>query len=131
MKTIRMIAIAAAFCAPALASAQRGGGGAAISIPRVSVQRTEVQRVQRVDPGRPFAPTRDVDIRRGNVFGGDTGTRIRRRDDDPDRRRPHDPARRRWNAAHPSDPDPSDTARRRWNAAHPSDPDPSRDPAGR
>lgn len=98
MKTISMIGIAAALCVPALAAAQRGGAAGA-----VSVQRVDVQRVQRIDSGRTITPARDFEIRRGTAVGGETGTRIHRRADDPNRRRPHDPARRRWNAAHPSD----------------------------
>lgn len=129
MKTISMIGIAAVLCAPALAVAQRGGGGGgAVAVQRVQVQRMDVQRVGRIDTGRTIDRARDIDVRRGDAFAGETGTRIRHRDDDPNR---HNPARRRWNAAHPSDPDPSHLARRRWNAAHPSEPDPSRDPAGR
>jgi hypothetical protein len=127
MKTISMIGIAVALCMPALAAAQRGGGGA-VAVQRVQVQRMDVQRVGRIDATRTINPARDIDIRRGNAFAGETGTRIRHRDDDPNR---HDPARRRWNAAHPSEPDPSHLARRRWNAAHPSEPDPSLSNAGR
>ena len=128
MKTISMIGIVAALSLPALAAAQRGGGagGGAISVQRVQVQRIDVGRV---DTGRTITPARDINVRRGDAFGGDTGTRIRRGDDDPNRQGSHE-ARRRWNAAHPSDPDPSHHARRRWNAAHPSDPDPSRPNAG-
>jgi hypothetical protein len=89
MKTISLIGIAVALCVPALASAQRGGGAGAVS-------------VQRVDTARTIAPVRDIDIRRGDVVRTgtvETGTRIRR---------PlHNPARRRWNAAHPPAPDPS------------------------
>jgi len=116
MKTITLIGIALALCVPALASAQRGGGGA------VTVQRGDIQRVdvRRVDTGRTLAPGRDIEIRRGDAVRGETGTRIRR--PDPDRRRLHNPARRRWyNATHPSNPH---KARRRWyNATHPSAPD--------
>jgi hypothetical protein len=105
VKTISMIGIAAVLSLPALAAAQRGGGAGAGAI---SVQRVQVQRIDvgRVDTGRTLT-ARDIDIRRGNADGGETGTRLRRRDDGPDRRPPHDPARRRWNAAHPSDSDPS------------------------
>ncbi len=120
MKTITMIGIAAALCLPALAVAQRGGGGGAVGVQRVDVQRVEVQRL---DTGRTITPSRDIEIARGGVV--ETGTRLRR--PDPDRRRLHNP-RRRWNAAHPPGPDP---ARRRWNAANPSGPDRSRRRAGR
>jgi hypothetical protein len=99
MKTISMIVAAAALCTPALVAAQRGGGAGA-----VAVQRVEIQRVQRIDSGRTMIPTRDFDVGRGTLAGGETGTRIRRHPDDPNRRPPHNPARRRWNAAHPSDP---------------------------
>jgi hypothetical protein len=106
MKTIKMICVAVALCVPALASAQRGGGAGA-----VRVQRAET--VQRVDTGRMIT-VRDIDVRRGDVVRVgtvgtvETGTRIRR---------PlHNPARRRWNAAHP----PAGTAARRryYNATH-------------
>ena len=109
MKTISMIGLAAAFCVPALVAAQRGGGAGG-----VAVQRVDVQRVQPFDSSRAIDSGRDIDISRGGGFGGETGTRIRRRDDDPDRRPPHDPARRRW-----------------YNATHPSAPGPSRPDAGR
>lgn len=106
MKTINMICVAVALCVPALASAQRGGGAGAVS---VRVQR--VESIQRVDRGRMIVPVRDVDIRRGDVVRGatvETGTRIRR---------PlHNPARRRWNAAHPPAPNPA--RRRYYNATH-------------
>lgn len=112
MKTITMIGIAALLGVPALASAQRGGGGAG-GVQRVNVQRMDVRRVdvQRIDTRRTIDPARDVDIARG-VAVIETGTRLRR--PDPTRRRLHH-ARRRWNAAHPG-PNP----RRRWyNATHP------------
>ena len=99
MKIISMIVVAAVFCVPALAAAQRGGGASAVGVQRVDVQR--------IDSGRTMMPARDFDIRRGTAVGGETGTRIHRRVDDPSRHRPHYPARRRWNAAHPSDSDPS------------------------
>ena len=108
MKTITMIGLAAALCVPALASAQRGGGTGAAGFQRVEVQRiqrVDVQRVQRVDTGRTIDAVRDIALRRrGDFDGGETGTRFRRHD--PDRRPPHHPARRRWNAAHPSDGEP-------------------------
>jgi hypothetical protein len=95
MKTISLIGIAVALCVPALASAQRGGGAGA-----AGVQRAET--MQRAETGRTIAPVRDIDIRRGDVARVgtvETGTRIRRP--------PHNPARRRWNAAHPPTADPS------------------------
>jgi|GEM_PF-6030680 len=95
MKTISLIGIAVALCVPALASAQRGGETGA-----VGVQRAE--SMQRTDTGRAIAPVRDIDIRGGDaarVGTVETGTRIHRP--------PHNPARRRWNAAHPPTPDPS------------------------
>ena len=116
MKTISLIGVALALCVPALASAQRGGGGA-VAVLRGAIQRVDVQRVDRT-----LVPGREIEIRRGDVVRGETGTRIRR--PDPDRRRLHNPARRRWNAAHPSNPH---LARRRWyNATHPSTSDRSR-----
>jgi hypothetical protein len=119
MKTISLIGIALALCAPALASAQRGGGGGA------TVQRGDVQRVdiRRVDIDRGLVTAREV--RRGDVMRDTTGTRIRRPDVEPERRRLHNPARRRWyNATHPANPH---KARRRWwNATHPPAPDRSR-----
>jgi hypothetical protein len=112
MKTITMIGIAVALAMPALASAQRGGGAGAAGAQRVTVQRVEIQRVDR--GLTTFAPGRDIVVARGRLAEIDTGTRIRRP--------PHNPARRRWyNANHPNH-----LARRRWNAANPSDADPSR-----
>jgi len=111
MKTITMIGLAVALCVPALASAQRGGAGAA-GFQRVEaqrLQRVDVQRVQRVDTGRTIDTARDIAFRRGDFDGGETGTRFRRHD--PDRPPPHHP-------------------RRRWNAAHDSGGEPSRPPAG-
>ena len=101
MKSITMICVATALCVPALASAQRGGGA-------VSVQR--VERIQRIDTGR--IPVRDIDLRGRDIEiarGGMvvTGTRIPH----------HSPARRRWNAANPPDPDPN-PRRRYYNATH-------------
>lgn len=104
MKTISLIGIALALCAPALASAQRGGGPGTAGVQRV-------ESVQRIDTGRTITPVRDIDISRGDVVRGptvETGTRIRRPQ--------HNPARRRWNAAHPPA---GDAARRRYyNATH-------------
>lgn len=106
MKTITMIGVAVALCVPTLASAQRGGGGA-VRVQRVDVQRVDVRRIER---GLTIAPGRDVAIARGVVVI-ETGTRIRR--PDPDRRRLHNPARRRWwNATHPN------PRRRYYNATH-------------
>ena len=103
MKTISLICAAAALCVPALAEAQRGGrGGAAMP--------TRGAEIQRVDRGATINLRRDVVIARGDVV---TGTRIRRPDADP--------ARRRWYNAHHHQ-----QARRRWNAANPPDSDPSR-----
>ena len=109
MKTITLIGVALALCVPAALSAQRGGGGGAVAVPRGAIERVDVQRVDRT-----LVPARDIEIRRGDAVRGETGTRIRR----------HNPARRRWyNATHPSNPH---KARRRWwNATHPA-PDPSR-----
>jgi hypothetical protein len=120
MRIITTIGIAVALCVPALAAAQRGGGAAAVNVPRVNVQRVDIRRVdvRRVETRPTITPGRDVTIARGFTLV-ETGTRIRR--PDPDRRRLHN-ARRRWNAAHPPGPN---LARRRWNAAHPSDPDPA------
>ncbi len=116
MKTISLIGIAMALCLPVMASAQRGGGGA-VAVPRGAIERVEIQRIDR---DRTLVPARDLEIRRGDAVRGETGTRIRR--PDPDRRRLHNPARRRWyNATHPSNPH---KARRRWwNATHPATPD--------
>ena len=111
MKTISLIGIAAALCVPALASAQRGGG--AVAVQRVEVQRADVRRL---DIDRTRFDARDIDIRRGEALRGETGTRLGRRDHDPDRA--NHQARRRWNAANPPD-QPDHHARRRWNAANP------------
>ncbi len=126
MKTITMIGVAVALCVPTLASAQRGGGAGASNAQRVNVQRIDVRRI---DTGRTIAPGRDVNVARG-VAVIETGTRIRRPVADPNRRRLHNPARRRWyNATHPPSPH---SARRRWyNATHPSTTDPSRRRGGR
>jgi hypothetical protein len=102
MKTMSLICAALALGVPALAPAQRGGGGMAAG----GVQRVQRVDVQRIDPARTLTPGRDIDVRRGDAAGGVTGTRLRRRDHDPDRRL-HNPARRRWNAAHPPATDPS------------------------
>lgn len=94
MKIMTLIGVTVALAAPSLASAQRGGAAAA---PMRSVQ------IQRVDIGRTITPVRDGVVLRGNVVrGAMTGTRIARRPAiDPDRRRPHNPARRRYyNATH-------------------------------
>ncbi|MGQ0589301.1 MAG: hypothetical protein ACT4N8_07205 [Sphingosinicella sp.] len=108
MKILGMIAIAAALCVPALASAQRGGqaGGTA---------------VQRADVGRTATIGRAIDVRGGTLRGDIvTGTRIRPRPERPDRDRAHNPRRRWYNATH-------NPQRRRWyNANHPTRPDPSR-----
>jgi hypothetical protein len=114
MKTITMIGVAMALCIPALASAQRGGGGAGgASAQRVAVQRIDVRRVDvgRVDRGPAINPARDVNVARGPSVV-ETGTRIRRHD--PTRRGAHSQARRRWNAANPN-PNPR---RRYYNATH-------------
>ena len=108
MKTISLICAAAALCVPALAEAQRGGRGGGAAIPTRGVE------IQRVDRGATINLRRDVVIARGDVV---TGTRIRRPDADP--------ARRRWYNAHHHQ-----QARRRWNAANPPDSDPSRQRTG-
>ena len=89
MKTISLICAVLALGVPALASAQRADrAGSAVA-------------VQRVDTGRAITPARDIEIRRGDAVRGETGTRIARRRYEPNRRRPHNPARRRYyNATH-------------------------------
>jgi len=92
MKTISLICAALALGVPAMASAQRGGTAA---VPMRSVQ------VQRLDNSRTITPARDFEIRRRDAVRGETGTRIaRRRAYEPDRRRPHNPRRRYYNATH-------------------------------
>lgn len=90
MKTISLICAALALGVPAMSSAQRGG---AVAAPMRSVE------AQRLDNSRTITPARD--FRRGDAVRGETGTRIaRRRAYEPNRRRPHNPRRRYYNATH-------------------------------
>ncbi|MBX3562436.1 MAG: hypothetical protein KF780_11570 [Sphingomonas sp.] len=122
MRIITMIGLAAALCASAAVSAQRGEAGGTVGAPRVD---------QRMDAGRTAATARNPDaVRGGDLRGGSvrdevlTGTRlqpIRPRVERPERgERDRSTARRRWNAANPKEPSHS-TARRRWNAANPGE----------